>query len=126
MTLQHPTPNLTLLDEAVVQAILVKLETDEAVARHVAEIVAPYLPQLRLAVESSGWLDFNGAVAYLGMKRGTLYKLTSARTVPFHQDGPGSKLWFLRTELDDWRFNGGRRRQARSAMPQEAGHRLAR
>lgn len=44
------------------------------------------------------------------MKKGTLYKLTSARTIPFHQDGPGCKLWFQRSELDEWRQNSGARR----------------
>lgn len=61
------------------------------------------------SAEPTGWLDFDGALAYVGMKKGTLYKLTSSRTIPFHQDAPGCKLWFLRSELDEWRQNSGAR-----------------
>ena len=41
--------------------------------------------------------------------KGSLYKLTAAREIPFHQDGPGCKLWFLRSELDEWRRVGSSR-----------------
>ena len=75
-----------------------------------AHRLAPYMTEVAAAPESGGWLDFDGALQYLGMKKGTLYKLTSARTIPFHQDGPGCKLWFLRSELDEWRQNSGARR----------------
>jgi hypothetical protein len=51
------------------------------------------------------------AVAYLGIKRGSLYKHTSARTVPFGHGGPGCRLWFLRSELDASRLSGGVRRR---------------
>lgn len=116
MSLQPAHPHLTDLDDAVLHAILVKVENDERVARRMAEALGPYLPQIQQAAKANGWLDFDGAVAYLRMKRGTLYKHTSARMVPFHQDAPGCKLWFLRTELDDWRLSGGAsgyQRQAR-------------
>ncbi|HWD68633.1 MAG TPA: hypothetical protein VG293_00470 [Solirubrobacteraceae bacterium] len=71
--------------------------------------LGPYLSQAAPAGESDGWLDFDGALEHLGMKKGALYKLTSARTIPFHQDGPGCKLWFLRSELDEWRLSGASR-----------------
>ena len=112
MSLQPAHKHVMDLDEAVLQAVLVKVESDEAIARRMAEALGPYLPQITQAGEASGWLDLDGAVAYLGMKRGTLYKHTSARTVPFHQDGPGCKLWFLRSELDAWRLSGDARRRA--------------
>lgn len=70
------------------------------------------------SAEPTGWLDFDGALAYVGMKKGTLYKLTSSRTIPFHQDAPGCKLWFLRSELDELRQNTG-------ARPTRATHRRA-
>ena len=107
MSLQPAHPSRAGLDDAVLQAILARVESDEGVARRMAEALGPYLPQLERADEVSGWLDFDGAVAYLAMKRGTLYKHTSARTIPFHQDGPGCKLWFLRAELDNWRLGRG-------------------
>jgi len=109
MSLDRARADLTPLDQALLQTILVALETDESVARRIAEAVCQYLPRADMPERTSGWLDFDGAREYLGMKRGTLYKLTSARTIPFHQDGPGCKLWFLRSELDEWRRSGGSR-----------------
>jgi predicted DNA-binding transcriptional regulator AlpA len=114
MSLQPTDPDPTDLDDAVLHAILAKVESDEWVARRMAAALGPYLPRFEQADHRSGWLDFEGAVAYLGMKRGTLYKHTSARTVPFHQDGPGCKLWFLRSELDAWRLGGGQRVASRA------------
>ena|ERR1700733_8695804 len=113
MTLQPARTHPTDLGEAVLHAILATFENDERAARRMAQALGPYLPQIQQAVQATGWLDFDGAVEYLGMKRGTLYKHTSARTVPFHQDGPGCKLWFLRSELDAWRLNGDARGSAR-------------
>jgi hypothetical protein len=66
-------------------------------------------PQAGPIVEPDGWLNFNGALAYLSMEKGSLYKRTAARQIPFHQHGPGCKLWFLRSELDEWRRIGGSR-----------------
>jgi hypothetical protein len=67
------------------------------------------LSQAGSTAEPDGWLNFNGALAYLSMEKGSLYKLTAAQRIPFHQDGPGCKLWFLRSELDEWRRVGGSR-----------------
>jgi hypothetical protein len=98
------------------QQILVSLQADDVAALSDGVLVAlarrlqPYLTDLPSATHADGWLDFDGALEHLGMKRGALYKLTSARTIPFHQDGPGCKLWFLRSELDEWRLNGATRR----------------
>jgi excisionase family DNA binding protein len=95
--------------------ILASLEPDEldalsdGVVRALACRLAPHLMDMKVS-EQDGWLDFDGAREYLGIKKGTLYKLTSARTIPFHQDGPRCKLWFLRSELDEWRQTGGARR----------------
>jgi hypothetical protein len=50
-----------------------------------------------------GWLDSNGAAAYLSISLNALHKLTATRVVPFEQEGPGCKLWFRRDELDAWR-----------------------
>jgi predicted DNA-binding transcriptional regulator AlpA len=82
----------------------------DAVIEALARRLAPCMTVVRSAAPADGWLDFDGALEHLGMKRGTLYKLTSARTIPFHQDGPGCKLWFLRSELDEWRLNSGARK----------------
>jgi hypothetical protein len=80
-------------------------DTVAALARRLASHMARFSP----APEPDGWLDFDGALQHLGLKRGALYKLTSAHAIPFHQDGPGCKLWFLRSELDNWRLGGGAR-----------------
>jgi prophage regulatory protein len=38
---------------------------------------------------------------YCGIKKSTIYKLTSARQIPFYK--PGNKLiFFKRTEIDEW------------------------
>lgn len=115
MSLEPAHLHLNDLDDAVLHAVLTKVENDEQVARRMAEALVPYLPRFRSVDHPvTAWLDFDAAVAYLGMKRGTLYKHTSARTVPFHQDGPGCKLWFLRSELDAWRLSGSGRRPSHS------------
>ena len=81
----------------------------DSVIEPLARRLVPYIPQVPCSPEPTGWLEFDGALQYLDMKKGTLHKLTSARTIPFHQDGPGCELWFLRSELDQWRQNSGAR-----------------
>ena len=98
------------------RAVLESLRPEDVAALSDGTVVAlalrlaPHLHQPTAPAESGGWLDFDGALAHLGMKRGTLYKLTSSGTIPFHQDGPGCKLWFRRSELDEWRLTRGTRR----------------
>lgn len=57
--------------------------------------------------DNDGWLDTKAAAQYLGISRNALHKLTAARTIPSHQDGPGCKHYFRATELDAWRKGGG-------------------
>jgi hypothetical protein len=40
--------------------------------------------------------------------RDTLRKLAAERAIPAEQDGPGCKLFFLRTDLDERRRAGGK------------------
>ena len=116
----HPTPvsHVPLVVDAMTDVRHALLESlrpedvdalDDGTVAALARRLAPFLHQGPVVAESDGWLDFEGALNHLGMKRGTLYKLTSARTIPFHQDGPGCKLWFLRSELDEWRLRTGPR-----------------
>jgi hypothetical protein len=35
-------------------------------------------------------------------------QLAAERTIPTHQDGRGCKLFFRRSDLDEWRRSGGR------------------
>jgi excisionase family DNA binding protein len=49
---------------------------------------------------ASRWLDLTGATLYLGLTKGTLYRLTAARAIPCRKIG--QKLIFDRYELDEW------------------------
>lgn len=49
------------------------------------------------------WMNSAEAADYLGITRNALHKLSSAREIPFEQEGPGCKLYFRRTDLDAWR-----------------------
>jgi hypothetical protein len=53
------------------------------------------------------WMTSRDAAAHLGMSVNALHKLTSARLIPFEQDGPGCKLYFRRSLLDAWRERSG-------------------
>jgi excisionase family DNA binding protein len=83
---------------------------DSVIEDLAARVAAAVLAQLAAAqsTEAHEWLDSRGAAEYLGVHRDTLRKLAAERTIPSHQDGPRSKLFFKRSELDDWRRAGGR------------------
>lgn len=85
--------------------LLLESLDDESLDR-LAEQLAPRL-RGRLAPERAeredGWIGTAEAARYLGMTTQALYKLTSARQVPFTQDTPGGRCWFRRSELDRWR-----------------------
>jgi hypothetical protein len=61
----------------------------DAAAERVVELLLERLPAAPGA--TSPWLDFDGALAYLGFARDRLYKLTAARAIPFRKkrDGQG-------------------------------------
>lgn len=46
-------------------------------------------------------LTFEEATAYLGISESHLYKLTSAREIPFSKPN-GKKLYFDRRQLNEW------------------------
>jgi predicted DNA-binding transcriptional regulator AlpA len=77
----------------------------------VAERVVKILEQRGLVVagkDEDRWVRTRDAAAHLGLSVNALYKLTAARAIPFEQDVAGGRLWFLRSELDQWRRGGGR------------------
>jgi excisionase family DNA binding protein len=81
-------------------ALLVPDELLHTLAEQTAQLVAERLqpaPQT-----GSPWLDFEGAIAYLGFSRDRLYKLTAARAIPFRKKRDGQGLLFHRDELDRW------------------------
>jgi len=46
-------------------------------------------------------LNSTEAAKYLSIAQSTLYRLTSAKKIPFHKPN-GKYLYFFREELDDW------------------------
>ena len=81
-------------------ALLVPDELLQALAERTAALLAERLaPAPRT---ESPWLDFDGALAYLGFSRDRLYKLTAARAIPFRKKRDGQGLLFHRDELDRW------------------------
>lgn len=71
----------------------------DAVARRVAErLRRDWSDQDR----HSPWLGVDGACAYLGFSRNTLYRLTAARAIPCRKKANGQGLRFHREELDAW------------------------
>lgn len=94
------------MTDPLAAALLAKL--DDQALDDLAERLAPRLAD-RLAgltggrPDTTARMDAHAAAAYLGLSVDALHKLTAARTVPFEQDGRGSKLWFSRAALDDWR-----------------------
>lgn len=88
---------------AAVVAALDDIALDELADRLAPKLAARLAAREPLPDE---WLPSNKAAAYLGVSVNALHKLTAARAIPFEQDGPGCKMWFKRSELDEWRCTG--------------------
>jgi excisionase family DNA binding protein len=73
-------------------------ELVEAIAQRVAEL----LHESEERDSGSPWLDLDGACAYLGFGRNTLYKLCAARAIPCRKKAGGQGLRFHREEVDAW------------------------
>jgi len=52
-------------------------------------------------------LTLSEAAQHIEIKRSTMYKLTSARKIPFYKLGRG--IFFYKKELDDWLGNNSHR-----------------
>jgi excisionase family DNA binding protein len=91
-----PGPELLVLEALV----------DKLVAR-VAAAVVEHLGRAS-SDDTAKWLDSRSAAEYLGVHRDTLRKLAAERAIPVQQDGRGCKLFFRRSDLDEWRDRGGR------------------
>jgi len=81
-------------------AIVVPDELLQDLAERTAELVVAQLPSTTRV--DSPWLDFEGAMTYLGFSRDRLYKLTAARAIPFRKKRDGQGLLLHRDELDRW------------------------
>jgi len=78
---------------------------DENSIEQLAAVLAPKIAdRLRAEQEQSQdkWLSTREAALYIGRSVSSLHKLTAAREIPFEQEGPGCKCWFLKSELDNW------------------------
>jgi hypothetical protein len=99
--LEHP------LAAALVDAL------DDAALGVLADRLAPLLADRLGEHRGDEWLDARGAARYLGLSLPALHRLTTREArakpggIPAHQDTPGGKLWFLRSELDQWRRGQG-------------------
>ena len=89
------------LANVFVAALLSRL-SEPASARALAESLAPFL---RDCAERE-WMSTADAARYLGTTATALHKRTAARSIPCHQDQPGGRLSFRRSELDAWRCSG--------------------
>jgi excisionase family DNA binding protein len=100
-----------------------KPSTLDAVIDDIAERVASAVVAQLTAnqdAEVGEWLDSCQAAEYLGLHRDTLRKLAAERAIPTHQDGPGCKLFFRRSDLDEWRRAGGRNAHLASVLADAA------
>ena len=48
------------------------------------------------------WMSVEMAARYLDFSEERVRKLKESRRIPFHQEGPGCRVFFRRTELDEW------------------------
>ena len=98
--------NVTTVSPAQVeprQSLAVVIAGDDAGLRHLAELLAPYLPVVGVATDDDRWLSTREAAEYAGTTPRALHKAMSARAIHFEQDTPGGKAWFKRADVDAWR-----------------------
>ena len=89
---------------------------DGLIAQLANRVAAMVVEQLSVkGARGDEWFDSRHAAEYLGVHRDTLRKLAAERSVPSEQDGPGCKLYFRRSDLDEWRNGGGRPRHLAAA-----------
>lgn len=50
-------------------------------------------------------LTVDDAIIYLQLSKSCLHKMTSNKEIPFYKPG-GKKIYFKKSELDEWVFNG--------------------
>jgi excisionase family DNA binding protein len=80
---------------------------DDEFVNELADRIAERL-SLASRTDVDGFLDVEGAAAFLACPTSRIYALVSARRIPHHRDG--SRLLFDRAELRDYVSRGGARR----------------
>lgn len=89
---------------------------DGLLARLADLVVERLLERTEAEPRPNQWMDARDAAAYLGVHRDTVRKLAAERAIPVHQDGPGSRLYFRRGELDEWRLTAKPQRRRQTAL----------
>lgn len=75
----------------------------ERLADALVDQIATRLPQQT----EDGWMESKEAAVYLKVPLSTIRKWTAEGAIPFTQDAPGARCFFLRSELDRWRLSSG-------------------
>lgn len=88
------------MSSPIVTALLAELDKDSL--RELEERLAPYLPVAARGSTEDGWIGSAEATDCLSVSLDSLHKLSAARAIPFEQEATGCRLWFKRTELDEW------------------------
>lgn len=73
----------------------------DRLADAVVDQIAARLPQQT----EDGWMESQEAAVYLKVPLSTIRKWTAEGSIPFTQNGPGARCFFLRSELDRWRLS---------------------
>jgi excisionase family DNA binding protein len=104
MTNHHARARDVSVPGAFVQVAVARLLERDDVARAVVATVASRIVEYK----TPGFLDVDGAAAFLSCPKSRVYALVSARRIPHHRDG--SRLLFDRDELRAYVRNGGAKR----------------
>ena len=81
-------------------------ELVEAIAERVAEMLA----ERERPAEADGYLDVDGAAAFLACPKSRIYALASCNPPRIPVERDGSRLLFKRLALDAWVREGGAKR----------------
>lgn len=88
----------------------VALALTEIVERFREELRAEIRDEVRAEVQAAAWpewMSITTAARYLDCTPERIRKLVARRAIPFSQDGPGCRIFFSKTDLDQWMRGGG-------------------
>lgn len=97
------------------EALAAVIAGDETGLRHLAQLLAPYLPAPEPPSVPDRWLTTKEAAEYAGTSPNVLHKAMSARAIHFEQDTPHGRCWFRREDVDAWRRGELKHRRSRRA-----------
>lgn len=87
--------------ELLLNGVVVPAEVD-------VDVIAAAVVELLPAEPWPEWMSVETAARYLDVPVERLRKLTTRRSVPFHQEGKGCRVFYSRAELDEWMRELGR------------------